>query len=321
MSLISPAYAAQLLEKGELVAVPTETVYGLAGRFDRDETLRRIFTVKGRPFFDPLIVHVSGIEQAKSLVSEWPEIFDSLAKAFWPGPLTLVAPKNDKVSSLITSGLPSVAVRCPRHPMAEEILRDLKVPFAAPSANLFGQTSPTSAQHVLKEFNGQIPVVDGGECDVGVESTVISARKTSKGKWIVEILRPGGVSRQEIIDVLKSAKFDFSVERATSQASPGNLKHHYQPSSPVVIVEGHRDEKIILSALNEKMPGKIARISWLDLDDDPRQAARTLYQSFRDLSGEAQAIAIERKSLHSSSDWEAIWDRIQRASFLKLNKI
>jgi len=318
MSLISTAYAVQLLEKGELVGVPTETVYGLAGRFDREATLRQIFTVKARPFFDPLIVHVADVAQAKSLTSEWPEIFDHLTAAFWPGPLTLVAPKNNSVSSLITSGLPSVALRCPRHPMTEEILRDLKVPFAAPSANLFGHTSPTSAQHVITEFKGQIPVVDGGECEVGVESTVLSARKTQKGKWLVEILRPGGVSRQEIADVLQNKKIQFSIERAQSQASPGNLKHHYQPSSPLVVTAGPAEEKLLLQEACDKLKKSFTSVAWLTLDSDPRQAARTLYQSFRDLSGEGRVIAVHRKPEHSGGDWEAIWDRIERASSLAL---
>ena len=320
MSLISTAYATQLLEKGELVAVPTETVYGLAGRIDREDTLRRIFTVKGRPFFDPLIVHVRDVEQARSLTTEWPAIFDLLSDKFWPGPLTLVAPKTTAVSTLITSGLPTVALRCPRHPMTEEILKDLSVPFAAPSANLFGHTSPTSAQHVLKEFNNEIPVVDGGECEVGVESTVIAARLSKQGKWLVEILRPGGVSRQEISDVLQAAKIKFSVERVQSQASPGHMKHHYQPSSPLVVAH-NRDEKLLLQSLEAKTKKTFTKVNWLELDSDPRQAARSLYQSFRDLSGEGQVIGVERQTIHNGDNWEAIWDRIERAATLHLKKM
>ncbi len=319
MSLISTAYATQLLEKGELVAVPTETVYGLAGRIDREDTLRRIFTVKGRPFFDPLIVHVRDVEQARSLTREWPEIFDLLSKKFWPGPLTLVAPKAAAISSLITSGLDSVALRCPRHLMTEEILKNLSVPFAAPSANLFGHASPTSALHVLKEFNSEIPVVDGGECEVGVESTVISARLSKQSKWLVEILRPGGVSRQEISDVLQAEKLKFSVDRVQSQATPGHMKHHYQPASPLVITR-NRDEKLLLQSLEAQTKKTFTQVKWLELHSDPRQAARALYQSFRDLSGEGQVIAVEREQVHSGDNWEAVWDRIERAATLNLNK-
>ena len=319
MSLVSTAYATQLLERGELVAVPTETVYGLAGRIDREDTLRQIFTVKGRPFFDPLIVHVKDLNQARSLTREWPAIFDLLTHAFWPGPLTLVAPKSTVVSPLITSGLDSVAVRCPRHPMTEQILRDLSVPFAAPSANLFGHTSPTSAQHVIQEFKGAISVVDGGECEIGVESTVIAARFSKQGKWRIEILRPGGVTRTQIHDVLQEAKIKFSLERVQSQASPGHLQHHYQPSSPLVIT-ANRDQKLLLHALETKTKNTFVKVNWLELDQDPRQAARALYQSFRDLSGDKAVIAVERRPLHSGGDWEAVWDRIERAATLNLNK-
>jgi L-threonylcarbamoyladenylate synthase len=314
MSIISSAYAVQLLQEGELVAIPTETVYGLAGRFDREDTLKQIFTVKGRPFFDPLIVHVANPKAARALTSEWPEIFDPLTDAFWPGPLTLVAPKAASVSGLITAGLPTVAVRCPRHPMTEEILNDLKIPLAAPSANLFGHTSPTSAEHVIKEFNGQVPVVDGGDCEIGVESTVLSARKTTKGKWLVEILRPGGVSRKEINDVLQTAKLNFSVERAQSQASPGHLPHHYQPSSPVVIVRAQTTDDQILMFATQQLGKKLASVAWLNLDQDARQAARTLYQAFRELSRDGQLIAIKHDPHHDGPEWEAVWDRVERAS-------
>lgn len=202
--------------------------------------------------------------------------------------------------------------------MTEEILHDLKVPFAAPSANLFGHTSPTSAQHVLKEFNNAVPVVDGGECEIGLESTVVSARKTTKGKWLVQILRPGGISRQEIHQVLTDAEVDFTLERTESVASPGHLKHHYQPSSPLIIVVRPMTDEFLLREAQARLNKSFNSVAKLTLDLDPRQAARTLYQSFRDLSAPSQIIVVERKPEHSGILWEAVWDRISRASVFTL---
>lgn len=313
MSIVITAEAIRLLQEGEVVAIPTETVYGLAGRIDREDTLRKIFSVKGRPFFDPLIVHVADTKTARTLTTEWPAVFDTLTEAFWPGPLTLIAPKTEAVSSLITSGLPSVAVRCPRHPLAAEILAQAGTPLAAPSANMFGHTSPTSAAHVEKEFNGQVPIVDGGVCDVGVESTVLSARN-SENIWRIEILRPGGVSRDEIAGALQKAGFKFEITRAQSQVSPGHLPHHYQPSSPVVIVKVQTDDQTLLKYVAQNSGQKFSHVNWLNLDHDPRQAARELYKAFREMSRDKNLIAIQFRGEYERAEWEAVWDRISRAS-------
>ena len=147
--------AVSIMKNDGIVAIPTETVYGLGAAISSETALKKIFEVKKRPFFDPLIVHVENIEQAKTLTSEWPEIADSVCQQFWPGPLTIVLKKNQNVSSLITAGLERVGLRCPQHPVALEILRKLKIPIAAPSANLFGRTSPTTALHVETEFSNQ----------------------------------------------------------------------------------------------------------------------------------------------------------------------
>lgn len=317
MSYITVDQAVELLQQGQVVGVPTETVYGLAGRIDSEDALKRIFSTKQRPFFDPLIVHIHDPSQVKSLALEWPEVFEKLAKRFWPGPLTLVTRKTDYVSPLITSGLETVAIRCPRHPQTLEILRKLDVPLAAPSANRFGRTSPTRAQHVENEFDGQVAVVDGGDCEVGLESTVVDAQK-SGDHWMIRILRPGGVSRQEIQNELSKHGFRFSIERAESSASPGHLKAHYQPAVPVVILDADLTDSEVLKRVQSALKISATSVSHLGLGHAPEQAARRLYQDFRELSQNPKTVIAVRRTPQNSG-WEALWDRIERASSLKLN--
>jgi L-threonylcarbamoyladenylate synthase len=257
-------------------------------------------------------------EEAKELSSEWPEVYEILAKAFWPGPLTLIAPKARAVSPLITSGLETVAVRCPRHPVALQILQSLKVPLAAPSANRFGHTSPTTAAHVEFEFSHRVPVVDGGACEIGVESTVLRANANPDGTWKIEILRPGGISREQLHTALTEYKVRFLMERQTSAASPGHLAHHYQPESPIVLAPTGSHESKVLAEI-QKLHPTVDRLHRLELDTDPRQAARTLYQLFRELSQDRAAIFIPYAAQNLSAEWEAVWDRIERAATLKLN--
>lgn len=320
MAIVDLNTAIQRLKAGHIVAIPTETVYGLAARIDREQSLRQIFEAKKRPFFDPLIVHVSSVEQARGLTRNWPEVYDTLAEAFWPGPLTLIAPKSDLVSTLITSGLETVAVRYPNHPMALEILRGVGVPLAAPSANLFGQTSPTQAEHVESEFSGHIMVVDGGPCRVGVESTVLQAEKTDKpNHWRILLMRPGGISRAQIQTALTPKyKIEF-VSAHSSPASPGHLPAHYQPRNPVVIVETSDFSTDKLLKDTSALLGKeFSRAYWLDLGGQPEQAARTLYDRFRRLSTDSGVIFIRRTQQNSGQDWEAIWDRVGRAASVTL---
>lgn len=310
MSIISTTEAIARLKAGDTVAVPTETVYGLAGRIDREATLKQIFAVKQRPFFDPLIVHVAKLEQAKALAAKWPVVFDDLAKAFWPGPLTLVTKKTDKVSSLITSGLDTVALRCPRHPLALEIIEKVGVPLAGPSANRFGRTSPTRAEDVRDEFSGDVTVVDGGPCEVGLESTVIEAVEKS-GVWHIKILRPGGISRAQLQAAL-APKYKIEITREQSAASPGHLKAHYQPTNPLVIVNGTASTD---KAVYEKLLGRtLPEVFVMRLPSSPDLAARELYSRFRQHSQKPGVIVIEKLISNTGHDWEAIWDRIERAS-------
>lgn len=316
MSLITADQAIEELRAGRVVAVPTETVYGLAGAINSPAALTDIFALKRRPSFDPLIVHVHSAGQARGLVEEWPDIYDLLVEKFWPGPLTLIAKKTPAISPVITSGLDTVGLRCPQHAVMLDMLRRLNIPLAAPSANLFGQTSPTAAAHVEAEFEGKIPVVDGGPCEVGVESTVVSAQKKN-GKWTISILRPGGVSRARLADVLKKAGVDFEIELRQSVASPGHLTTHYQPRSPVILLENKNWSDAIQSEVEKKLGRKLSGAVELQLPESPQQAARMLYESFRRLSTSSnRAIWIARRD--RSEDWEAIWDRVERAASLTI---
>lgn len=318
MSLISKTEAIARLNAGELVVIPTETVYGLAARIDRRDSLRSIFTTKGRPFFDPLIVHVHSKDRARALFQNWSPAAEYLADCFWPGPLTLVLPKSQKVSDLITSGLQTVAVRWPNHPLTQEILENVGVPLAAPSANRFGKTSPTCAEHVTSEFNGTIPVVDGGACLVGIESTVVQLEEIM-GKTLVKILRPGGVSQKELIRALSELKISFEVKSFESIHSPGHLKHHYQPEVPLLLTGESLDRYAAEAEAKKWLNNSSAKTAWVELPDDPRLAARELYAQLRHLSQPSHsALLFCIKSQHLTSDWEVILDRLTRAASAQL---
>lgn len=320
MAIVSTEKAIAILNGAGIAAIPTETVYGLAARVDRESALHEVFATKRRPFFDPLIVHVLDANRARPLTSAWPEIYEFLADRFWPGPLTLIAPKAESVSGLITAGLDTVGLRSPRHPVARQILAGVGVGLAAPSANLFGHTSPTLAAHVESEFGGTVAVVDGGSCEVGVESTVLHA-ESFEGRWRIRILRPGGVGRGELAQALKS--FHSKVEilgrgeihsPEFSAGAPGQLSAHYQPRNPVVIVgrpiPGDTEARILAAA----KAGSTEPVFWFHLPATPTEAARILYTRLRDLSSQRGVIAIVREPMHLGEDWETVWDRLQRAA-------
>lgn len=219
--------AASLLRRGKLVAIPTETVYGLAGNAFNEEAVLSIFETKNRPQFDPLIVHSSGIQWVKQHVNEIPVLAGILMDEFWPGPMTLVLPKKEIVPDLVTSGLDSVAVRVPSHPMTQELLLMLDFPLAAPSANPFGYVSPTTAQHVNDQLGDKIDyILDGGSTTVGLESTIIGFEE---GKPIV--YRLGGLS----IDVIEESigPVEIALNQSSDPKAPGMLKSHYAPGKPL----------------------------------------------------------------------------------------
>ncbi len=236
--------AANVLRVGNVVAFPTETVYGLGADVFQPAALEGIFLAKGRPHNDPLIAHIADEAALELLTIALPEQAKRLAAAFWPGPLTLVLPRGPRVPYLMTAGLETVAVRMPRHPVALALIRALGSPIAAPSANRFMHVSPTTAQHVLSDLVGRVPLIlDGGPCEVGVESTVLDLCSEQP-----TILRPGGVSLEALRSVLpdvlpprshKAAGVPESAESAsTAQHSPGQMLTHYAPSIPLLLFEG-----------------------------------------------------------------------------------
>lgn len=303
---------------GGVIALPTETVYGLAASIHSEEGLRKIFSIKERPFFDPLIVHISDLDQKSQVISKWPDVADFLAKKFWPGPLTMVLPKNPALNSLITSGLDTVGLRLPSHPIARAIIDKCGAPLAAPSANKFGKTSPTKAEHVRKSFEKEdLFVLDGGQSEVGLESSVIRILEED-GKDVIELLRPGAVTAEMLEAALTERGKPFLTRRAESLASPGNLEHHYMPSIPLVIIDAEE------SALRPELRDEICHEFMLEpnsrgvelrIDQNAKIAARSLYGRLRECSesGAAFIYVFRMKNEHGGL-WDAIWDRLGRAS-------
>lgn len=234
--------AADLIQKGELVAIPTETVYGLGANGLDEEAVAKIFQAKGRPQDNPLILHICGPEQIELFCHHIPQSAYDLAAAFWPGPLTLVLPARDVVPRRTTGGLDTVAVRCPDNAVTREIIRLSGLPIAAPSANISGKPSTTTAQHVLHDHDGKIAaIVDGGPCRVGVESTIVDLTEERP-----RLLRPGGIGPEQLLTVLGDLVVDKAVtapiDKDAVVKAPGMKYRHYAPAEPVVIVSGSREK-------------------------------------------------------------------------------
>lgn len=239
--------AAQLLQANEVVAFPTETVYGLGANAKSDEALKKIFIAKGRPSDNPLIIHIANQQQLNDMVEEVPEVAQALMEAFWPGPLTLVLKKKAGLSDVATAGLDTVAVRMPDHPIALALIQEANLPIAAPSANLSGKPSPTTAQHVEKDLAGRISgIVDGGETGVGVESTVVDCTEA-----IPVILRPGGVTKEDLQRVVGEVREDTALHnKEAAPKSPGMKYTHYAPEAPFILVDG--SPSFLQSLVDEK---------------------------------------------------------------------
>lgn len=230
--------AARILKDGGLVGIPTETVYGLAANALNGAAVAKIFAAKGRPMDNPLIVHISDISQLDRLVRQVPESAKKLAERFWPGPLTMIMPKSDIIPDEVSAGLPTVAIRFPSHPVARALIDAAGLPLAAPSANLSGHPSPTTAAHVMNDLRGKIEaVLDGGACGVGVESTVITLATNPP-----RLLRPGGITLEQLRDVLGTVEMDSAVLNPLAEgaraASPGMKYKHYSPKANVIILDG-----------------------------------------------------------------------------------
>jgi L-threonylcarbamoyladenylate synthase len=310
--------AVEILKNGGVVGMPTETVYGLAADIKNPAGIENIFKTKKRPFFDPLIVHIAHLIQLKSVVTEFSDLPQFLGEKFWPGPLTMILPKSKFVNPKITSGLETVGVRFPQHPVAQKLIHKLGNPIAAPSANLFGKTSPTTAAHVKKEFKDKVMVLDGGTCEVGLESTVIGF---DDNYLSVKIYRPGSITKEILETALKGYSKKISVIEEESPVSPGHLKHHYMPTIPLAIIKDHElDDPMFKQELMTKLKLTEFKPIELVLHNDATIAARELYQNLR-RSSEAGAtfIFVREKNEYQNNLWTAIWDRLQKAASLKLD--
>ena len=234
------AEAVALLENGGLVALPTETVYGLAADAFDAEAIAKVFEVKERPSFDPLIVHIGhkrDLDIVANIPEELDEIVDELVSTYWPGPLTLVLPKKEDVPELVTSGLETVAVRMSAHEVMRAVAKE--IPVAAPSANRFGRISPTSADAVMEELGGKIPmVIDGGACRDGLESTIVAPEMSEKGP-VLRLLRPGPISREDLRKIAKVIK--PKKTKADHIEAPGQVESHYAPTTPLVVIDKPSD--------------------------------------------------------------------------------
>lgn len=257
--------AIELLKRGEVVAFPTETVYGLGASIEKPDAVQRIFSIKRRPLDNPLIVHVFSLDQALSLVDSPPPEFFRLVECFWPGPLALIVKKNISVSAVVSAGHSTVAIRMPKHPIARKILEGVGEPLAAPSANLSGRPSPTTASDVLEDLEGKIPlIVDGGPCSIGIESTVLSLVHS-----IPTILRPGQITGRELEEVLK-CKID--VCQGGPLLSPGMKYRHYAPKAAVRLVFDEEQLKGSFTLSRVPVAGKTTH----------PLSSQTLYHSLRE---------------------------------------
>ncbi len=295
------ARAAALLANGDLVAIPTETVYGLGGDARNDTAVARIFEAKTRPQFNPLIVHLATIEQALALV-EWTDLADRLAHAFWPGPLTLVLPlkSGHGLSPLVTAGLSTVAIRLPAHPVAQAVLKAFDGPIAAPSANPSGRISPTTADHVLQGLSGRIAaVVDGGPCDVGLESTIIGLADQPT------LMRPGGLPA-EVIEAALGQNLT-QHEANDPLTAPGQMRSHYAPGAPVRLnVTERKPDELLLGF------GKVVCDLNLSPAGDLVEAAANLFGHLHALDANDKPIAVS--PIPESGLGRAINDRLRRAA-------
>lgn len=304
----SIARAAEWLRRGELVAFPTETVYGLGANALAAEAVQKIYAAKGRPATSPLIVHVASIAMARELVSEWPEEAQRLAERFWPGPLTLVLPKAAVVPDALSAGLPTVGLRWPKHPVAEALIREAGIPLAAPSANRFTELSPTTAKHVQKSLGGVVAMVlDGGPCEVGIESTVLSLVGGAR-----RLLRPGMVSRAELEAVVGPVEVVEGSGEGPQEA-PGQHERHYAPKTRLLVVKGEGDLPPKGRGLYLFRTKASPQIPARRMPKDPEDYASLLYELLHELDQQGlQWIAVEAPP--AGGQWDGIRDRLRRAS-------
>jgi L-threonylcarbamoyladenylate synthase len=315
------AQAAQALRDGHLVGLPTETVYGLAANATEDAAVAKIFAAKGRPANHPLIVHVASVDQVPLFASQVPEFARRLMQAFWPGPLTLILPRQSGVASASSGGQDSIGLRCPSHPLAQQLLRACTAigvdGLSAPSANRFGRVSPTTAAHVQSELGLDLLILDGGECDVGIESTIIDC---TRGEPV--LLRPGQITRAQIEVVCGRAVLDKdSVVQPAPRAS-GTLKSHYAPRAKVRLLSAADIAQKLkdlgphannLGLWSTDRPDDGAGVVWRQQPTAAEQAAHDLFSVLRDLDARG-VTKIWVQWPPDTPEWEGVRDRLQRAA-------
>lgn len=321
--------SAQLLRNGEVVGIPTETVYGLAANALDEDAVKKIFVAKGRPSDNPLIVHIAKFEDLEPLVEEIPEKVRVMADAFWPAPLTMIMKKSNKVSNVVSGNLDTVAIRMPKSDYARAIIDACGLPLAAPSANLSGSPSPTNAKYVFDDMNGRIPlIIDGGNCEIGVESTVISFAEEPP-----RLLRPGGVTLEEMTALIGEIVVDDAVlnklEEGAVAASPGMKYKHYAPSADITIIKSDFDcfKKLCesednITALcfdgeNEKL--SCNSVTYGDENDGFSQSAR-LFDALRELD-EMGAQKVYARCPNTKGMGLAVYNRLIRAAGFKIKVI
>lgn len=325
---VSLEQAIAILKQGEVVAIPTETVYGLAADATNDGALKKIFTMKQRPADHPLIVHIGDINQVNDWVTAFPELAVRLAVAFWPGALTLVLPARDHVSRVVRGGEATVALRVPSHPIALKLLKQSGLSLAAPSANLFTQLSPTTVQHVEAGLGDAVPVLDGGACTVGIESTIVSV--TEDGQW--QLLRPGVIAEADIARVANKAGVSYPAADATendttqspvSPKVPGQHALHYSPRTPLLLfkdratlIEASQDlaQSHVTCAALLIGKGRTPDCNTMTLPEQPDKVAELLYSTLHALD----AMYVDRLLVElppNTSSWAAVLDRLSRAGY------
>lgn len=305
------------LQNGEVVAIPTETVYGLAADATNEAALRQIYFIKQRPIDNPLIVHISGIDQVRHWVTEFSPLAQKLANAFWPGPLTLVLPAKAHVSKIVRAGEPTVALRVPSHPTALALLKQIGLGLAAPSANKYTQLSPTTIAHVEHGLGTDLPVLDGGACQVGIESTIVCVEAN---QW--QILRHGMISE---LDLTRIANQPVSKTLNNLPKVPGQHLLHYSPRTPLRLCQTREEllgisqqflaENISHAALffGRDNLDKLPQCQYLDLTANVHKASEALYAALHTLDDfQSEKILVQRPP--NSPEWLAILDRLSRAA-------
>ncbi len=314
--------AAELLRLGEVVALPTETVYGLAANALDEQAVAKIFQIKDRPANNPIIVHVTGNEMAKSCVKTWPELAGKLSKAFWPGPLTLVLPRAEIIPDVVTAGGETVGIRWPGHPFIKAVIRECGFPLAAPSANLSSRVSPTNAEHVRQQLGGKISlIVDGGQSQVGIESTVLDLTVSPP-----KVLRPGMIHTESLAAVCGGVRSSEFGVRSSQLRSPGLFAKHYSPKAKLIVLSWRDDSELEFKIKNSKLKIQachviahtqiptgehFARVSVIP--HDAEAFARAIYAELHRCD-EAGAAAIIIEAPPDLPEWAGIADRLRRAA-------